>query len=363
MNIQFLRPKPLDISSLGEDFEEINRIGVYSNFGPYHEQFRAALGERFGVSNVSLCCNATVGLIASLKVLCPSGGEVITTPFTFIGTALAIVEAGYTPVFVDVESDTFNLDIGLVEAAITENTVAILPVHVFGNPCNPVEYEKLSERYGLKLLFDGAHAFGSDYMKRSLLSYGDATVVSFHATKIFHTLEGGGVFFKKEEYTKAFDSYINFGKLRDGRYSHVGLNGKMNEVSAAIGYRSLVDFDGVLNRRKSIESYYRSNLSSVSEISLQRKEGEINGAYFPILINGSVDVDMVVSKMLNKGVSCIRYFSYSIEKDYFNSDSVCIESKYISERVLCLPIYDGIEFEEVDFVCKSLVDILGEVML
>lgn len=365
LNIPFVKPEAVDVNRLSKDVIEINKSGIYSNFGPFHERFRDALKTNFNVSSVSLCCNATVGLITALKVLCPLGGEVITSPFTFVGTVLAIIEAGFTPVFVDVDKNTFNLDVSLVEQAITEETVAVLPVHIFGNACDPIGFELLCKQYNIKLIFDAAHAFGCIFDGKSLVSYGDASVISFHATKIFHTLEGGAVTFRDPDMSSSFDSMINFGKSIDGRLGAIGFNGKMNEISAAIGLSSLVHFSSVLTSRKQAKEQYVSRMRNSQSFIFQHEVGEsINNSYFPVIINrDDVSVDYVCQEMAKAGVVCVRYFSPSLDQVNFEKESkkwksVCENSREISQKIICLPIFNSISKNEINHVCNSLIEIV-----
>jgi dTDP-4-amino-4,6-dideoxygalactose transaminase len=365
VNIPFVKPEAIDVNQLAKDLIKINEAGIYSNFGPFHEKFRNGLRVDLGVNSISLCCNATSGLIAALKILCPHGGEVITTPFTFVGTALAIIEAGFTPVFVDVDKNTFNLDLSLVERAISAETVAILPVHVFGNACDPIGFELLCEQYNIKLIFDAAHSFGCSFGGKSLVSYGDASVVSFHSTKIFHTLEGGAVAFRNPEMSNKFDSIINFGKLKDGSVGADGFNGKMNEVSAAIGLRSLVSFSSVLILRQKSKKQYVELLMNSKFISFQHEIGGlINNSYLPVLIiRDDMSADHVCQEMSKDGIVCTRYFSPSLDELDFKVGKVelgsaCKHSKDISKKIICLPIFNSISKNEINRVCSSLLKIV-----
>jgi len=324
---------------------------VLTNFGPIHEEFREELKAFLGVQHLNLVSNATIGLIIALRSLRLTG-EVITTPFSFPATAHAIRWAGLEPVFVDVDPDTGNIDPARVEEAITPRTSAVLGVHVYGNPCDVTALQEIGHRRGLKIIYDAAHAFGVTVNKKSILSYGDISVLSFHATKSFNTFEGGAVVSSCEQTERDVYLLSNFGIENETLVPEVGINGKMTEIQAALGLVQLNNFPRVRALRASLVEEYETRLSAVSGITpfANRHPDTSPCTYFPVLIGEKYPRgrDAIFWELRKKGFGARRYF-YPLLSDlppYADSSGGSVSSvkafkiaRNLSETVLCLPLY------------------------
>lgn len=338
-----------------------------TNNGHYHQELEKALCEYLGVKYISLFSNGTLALITALQALRVSG-EVITTPFSFVATTHALWWNGIKPVFVDIEPDYFNLDPAKIESAITPRTTAILPVHVYGNPCNIEAIKKIADNYGLKVIYDACHAFGVKIDDSTLLDYGDLSVLSFHATKVFNTFEGGAIVSHDEKSKKRIDHLKNFGFLDEVTVVEPGINAKMNEVQAAFGCLSLKYMDDILIRRKSISDYYTTNLKEVSGITLPKKSEDViyNYSYFPILIDKErlgIDRDGLYEKMKSRRIMARRYFyplisHFPIYRSYDSAKASNLPfAEDIASRVLCLPIFPSMVPEQMDKVLNVIAEL------
>ncbi len=328
--------------------QEIWASRILTNGGPFHARLESALCEYLGVPHVSLCTNATLGLMIALRSACPPG-EIITTPYSFVATSHVIRWTGSEPVFVDVEPDTLNIDASRVEAAITPRTTGILAVHCYGNPCAVTELEALAERHGIPLVYDAAHAFGARVHQRSLMSYGDLSVVSFHATKIFNTLEGGAIVCKDAATKLKIDRLKNFGFVNETSIAECGLNAKMSEINAALGLLQLKTMPDILERRADIGLKYRLELQDVVGIDCITPGPHTvwNHAYFPIMVRETFGMsrDALYEKMKQAGVHCRRYFHPLISdlemyRSLPSADPARLPvASAAGNQVLCLPIY------------------------
>ena len=256
-----------------------------TNCGPFHQELEKELANYLGVEHLALFTNGTIALVTALQALRITG-EVITTPFSFVATAHSLLWNGIKPVFVDIHPQTFNLDPKKIEAAITPNTSAILPVHVYGNPCDVENIQEIANRYGLKVIYDAAHAFGVDYKGESILRHGDLSILSFHATKVFNTFEGGAIICPDAKTKKRIDDLKNFGFADEVTVVAPGINGKMNELQAAFGLLQLKHIDKAIDRRREIDDCYRKSLATVPGISCPSlpTESTSNYSYFPVLV-------------------------------------------------------------------------------
>ena len=276
-----------------------------TNMGPKHKQFQKELEEYFGIPHVALYTNGHLALenaIAALNL--PKGGEVITTPFTFASTTHAIVRHGLVPVFCDVKEDDYTIDTKMMEELITDNTVAIVPVHVYGNMCDVEEIDRIAKKYGLKVIYDAAHAFGVKYKGQSSASFGDASMFSFHATKVFNTIEGGCVCFKDDSWVQLLNDMKNFGIHGPESVEYVGGNAKMNEFQAAMGICNLRHLDEEIGERKKVVERYRERLEGVEGIKLSaiQKDGESNYPYLQVVFDGyKYTRNEVLKKLTDKG--------------------------------------------------------------
>lgn len=344
--------------------KQIWKSGWITNQGPFHEQFEKALAEYLGVKYVSLFANGTLALIAALKAL-DIRGEVITTPYSFVATAHSLWWNHIQPVFADIEEETLTLDVSKVEAAITPDTSAIMPVHVYGYPCQTEKLKMIAEKYGLKIVYDAAHAFGVKQDGKSLLDSGDLSVLSFHATKVFNTIEGGAVVCHNEKMKHHIDNLKNFGFRDETIVEEPGINGKMNEIQAAYGILQLEYADEYIAKRKRIVETYRENLDGVSGIRfLPVIEGlHYNYAYFPVFIKhdqfGSTR-DEVYERLKQNGIYGRRYFYPLISEMPFyhslkssGSENLPIASK-ASLEVICLPLYPDLDLSTV----KKIADLI-----
>lgn len=343
--------------------KEIWDSKILTNGGPFHEKFEQQLCEYLGVKQIALFANATIGLITALQALRISG-EVITTPYSFVATAHSLFWNGIKPVFVDIDPHTLNMNPSKIEAAITPQTTAIMPVHCYGHPCDVDGIQAIADTYGLKVIYDAAHAFGVQCHCGSVLQHGDLSVLSFHATKVFTTFEGGAIVCPDEKSRQRINYLKNFGFADEVTVVAPGINGKMSEFSAALGLLQLKGIDAVLAERKIIDERYRAGLADVAGIRCLQSAGEMrsNYAYFPILVQPDypLERDALFQKMRDNGIFVRRYF-YPLISDFpmyrglpSAAHSNLPVAKKMAEQVLCLPIYPGLPHDQVDRVLELL---------
>ena len=343
-----------------EDFipylEQIWENKVLTNNGPFHKQLEQALCNYLGVEHLALFTNGTIALVTALQALRISG-EVITTPYSFVATTHSLLWNNIKPVFVDIDPVTCNLDPGRIEEAITPQTTAIMPVHCYGNPCAVERIQKIADTYGLKVIYDAAHAFGVQYKGESLLRHGDLSVLSFHATKVFNTFEGGAIVCPDAKTKQRIDYLKNFGFADEVTITAPGINGKMSEFNAAFGLLQLKHIDDALARRKQIETRYREALADVAGISLLPMPPDTTGnaSYFPILVGEGYPLsrDALYQSMKDVGINGRRYF-YPLISDmpmYRGLASAApenlTEAQRVADQVLCLPIYPDLTDDDV----------------
>jgi dTDP-4-amino-4,6-dideoxygalactose transaminase len=336
-----------------EEFTELLKIiwdnKILTNNGPFHQQFENALAKYLGVKYLSLFTNGTLALITALQVLHITG-EVITTPFSFVATTHSLWWNNIKPVFADIEPDYFNLDPEKVEAAITPQTTAIMPVHVYGNPCNLEKFQKISDRYGLKLIYDAAHAFGVKVNGNSVLNFGDLAILSFHATKVFNTIEGGAIISHDEKTKKRIDYLKNFGFADETTVIAPGINAKMNEIQAAYGLLQLKYVDENISKRKAIAELYRNEFTNMLGIKVLNDLENVDHSYsyFPILIDAKKfgkTRDELYDELKKHSIYGRRYFYPLISQfpSYRGLTSAKPNNLPIAEevakQVICLPIY------------------------
>ena len=344
--------------------DEIWESKWITNVGRFHKEFEKALCDYLGVKYISLFANGTLALMTALQVLRITG-EVITTPYSFVATTHALNWNGIKPVFCDIEEETYNLNAGKIEAAITPQTTAILPVHVYGNPCNVNKIKSIADIYGLKVIYDAAHAFGVRVNGNSILNYGDLSVLSFHATKIFTTFEGGAIVCHDEKTKKRIDFLKNFGFADEVTVVGQGFNGKMNEVQAAMGLLQLKYINANIEKRKRIAGLYREGLKDVKGI---RYLNDIKGVshnypYFPIFINKKEfgkSRDEVYNEFRKHNIYCRRYFyplisQFPTYKGLESSKPSNIPvAEDITQKVICLPIYPDLSKQEVNMIINQI---------
>ncbi|MEW6512978.1 MAG: dTDP-4-amino-4,6-dideoxy-D-glucose aminotransferase VioA [Pseudomonadota bacterium] len=332
---------------------------ILTNNGPFHKQLEQALCDYLGVEHLALFTNGTIALVTALQALRITG-EVITTPYSFVATAHSLLWNNIKPVFVDIDPRTCNLDPDRIEEAITPQTTAIMPVHCYGNPCAVERIQEIADTYGLKVIYDAAHAFGVQYKGESLLRHGDLSVLSFHATKVFNTFEGGAIICPDAKTKQRIDYLKNFGFADEVTVVAPGINGKMNEVQAAFGLLQLKHIDAALQRRLEIETRYLKALADVPGISLLPlpPDTQGNASYFPILVGDDYPLsrDELYQRMKDANINGRRYF-YPLISDmpmYRGLPSASIQNLAvacnIADRVICLPIYPDLLDEQVDAV-------------
>ncbi len=310
-----------------------------TNNGPMVQELQIRLKEYLKVKNIILVANGTVALEIAYKLL-KLKGDVITTPFSFVATTASIVNAGLKPVFSDIDSHTFNLDPKSIEDTITDQTSAIVPVHVFGNACEVEKIEKIANNYNLNVIYDAAHAFGVQYKDRSVLQFGDISTLSFHATKLFHTIEGGALIIKDDVLAEQAALMINFGIDEPDAIKILGTNAKMNEFEAAMGLCVLDDMEIIIQERKKIYECYMRLLNNDIETQLKNLDATNNYAYFPVLFKTEQQL-LKVKKLLNHyDINPRRYFYPSLDTLSYLTDKQTMKvSRDIASRILALPIY------------------------
>lgn len=337
---------------------------ILTNGGPLHQRLEEELCRYLGIEHISLFNNGTIALITALQALKLSG-EVITTPYSFVATAHSLLWNGLTPVFVDIDPVTLNIDPSKIEAAITDKTTAILPVHCYGNPCDVEAIQAVADRHGLKVIYDAAHAFGVEDAGGSILRHGDLSVLSFHATKVFNTFEGGAIVCKDIETKKRIDQLKNFGFLDEITVAEAGINGKMSEVNAAFGLVQLKHIDLALERRRRIDSRYRELLAGINGIHLINENGQkvSNKSYFPLLVEQDYPLsrDALLQCLKDSNIHARRYF-YPLISDFGLYKSLgsarpenLLHARCIAEKVLCLPIYPALEDEQLVRISEVII--------
>lgn len=336
-----------------------------TNMGPKHKQLQAELETYLECPHVVLYTNGHLALenvIAAMQF--PDGAEVITTPFTFASTTHAIVRNGLTPVFCDVNPDNYTIDVDKIEALITEKTVAIVPVHVYGNMCDVEAIDRIAKTYDLKVIYDAAHAFAVTYKGVSSANFGDASMFSFHATKVFNTIEGGAVCFKDDSLVATMNDMKNFGIRNEESVVFVGGNAKMSEFQAAMGICNLRHLSREIEKRKAVVERYRDHLDGIDGLKLPtiQKDVKSNYAYFPVVFDGyRATRDQVFEELANNGIAARKYF-YPITNSfecYADLSTAGVEktpvAKYLADRVLTLPLFADLELADVDMICKLIL--------
>ena len=333
--------------------------GWITNNGELVQEIEQKLKEYLGIPYLLFCNNGTVVLQMALKALGITG-EVITTPFSYVATTGVILWENCTPVFVDINKSDFCIDANKIEAAITEKTEAIMATHVYGLPCEIQKIETIAAKHGLKVIYDGAHGFGSVYKRRSLLSYGDVSTCSFHATKLFHTVEGGCIICKdKEVYDKLF-LYRQFGHIYED-YISMGINGKNSEFHAAMGLAIFPKLADIIAERKSLTDLYDSLLAAkVTRPVIQNDGLDYNYAYYPIILKSEETLQRCKKSLEGKNIFTRRYFYPSLNQLPYVHGQPCPVSEDISARVLCLPLYPQLSQDDVKLISQTIIDELND---
>jgi dTDP-4-amino-4,6-dideoxygalactose transaminase len=346
-----------DIDRYKSYIDRIFKSGWVTNNGELVVELERKLGELLGVRNVILVSNGTLALQVLYKAM-GLKGEVITTPFSFVATTSSIVWEGLEPVFADIDPNGFGLDPEQVIRKITSKTSAIVGVHVFSNPCDVEALQSIAEEHGIKLIFDAAHAFLVKYKGKSILQYGDASTLSFHATKIFHTIEGGAIITEDDELCRKIRLMINFGIAGYDSVTELGINAKMNEFQAAMGLAVLEHVESNILKRKAIYERYRQAFAGNDQIQLQAviPGASINYSYFPILLKSEDKLKKVRDALNDKEIYPRRYFYPSLESlPYITNKQQVPISDSIAERVLCLPIFEDLEVLRVEEIIDIII--------
>ena len=348
-----------------EEYCELWESHWLTNMGAKHQELQNSLEEYLDVPHIALYTNGHLALenvIAALNL--PEGGEVITTPFTFASTTHAIVRNGLVPVFCDIKEDDYTIDTEKLELLINDNTVAIVPVHVYGNMCDVEEIDRIAKKYGLKVVYDAAHAFGVKYKGVSSACFGDAAMFSFHATKVFNTIEGGCVCFKDDAWAQLLNDMKNFGIHGPESVQYVGGNAKMNEFQAAMGICNLRHLNDEIAKRKKVVERYRSRLEGVEGIKLSvvQDNVESNYAYFPVVFDGyKYTRNEVFEKLSDVGIGARKYFfpltnSFECYRNYPTAGTEKTPvAQHMALRVLTLPLYADLPLDEVDRICDVIL--------
>ncbi len=333
-----------------------------TNLGPKHQQLECCLSEYLGVKETALFTNGHLALEAAIALFqFPRGSEVITTPFTFVSTTNSIVRNGLIPVFCDVNKADYTIDVNKIENLITEKTVAIVAVHVYGNVCDVEVIERIAKKHNLKVIYDAAHAFGVKYKGKGIGSYGDASMFSFHATKVFNTIEGGCVCSQSEEDKQIMKDMKNFGIRGEEKCLYIGGNAKMNEFQAAMGLCNLRHVDEYIQGRKKVVEHYIKRLNGIKGIILCEPQENVqsNYAYFPVVFDGyKYNRDEIKAKLAEHDIGARKYFfpltnDFDCYKDFEHGETPVAE--YLAQRVLTLPLYPDLNLEDVDCICDIIL--------
>lgn len=359
--IPVTKPYQPSREQLDRYIDGIYQRNCWTNDGPLVQELTQRLEAYLGVENLLLVANGTLALQIAYRALGVTGGdadlapEAITTPFTFIATANSLKWEGVTPVFADIDPATWCLDPANIEAALTPRTRAVVPVHVFGNACEVDAIDAVARRHGLTVIYDGAHAFGVTYKGESLLKRGDATTLSFHATKLFHTVEGGGIVFRRREDLDRAKQLINFGISGPESIQRLGINAKMNELQAAIGLCVLDEIEANLQQRAAIWQAYERALAGRYRRQARHPNASNNCAYVPVLLESEEAVTAALARLQQAGIHARRYFYPSLDGiDWLGGCGRCVHSQDIARRIVCLPIYVGLTESDVAAIVRIL---------
>lgn len=362
--IYVTQPALPDLQEFIPYLEQIWKNKILTNNGPFHQQLEKELANFLGVPYISLFTNGTLALVTALQVLRITG-EVITTPYSFVATSHSLLWNNIKPVFVDVEPEFYNLNPERIEAAITPKTTAILPVHVYGNPCQVERIQEIADIYGLKIIYDAAHAFGVKYKGQCICNQGDLSILSFHATKVFNTMEGGAIICHDASTKKRIDYLKNFGFAGETKVMAPGINSKMNEMQAALGLLQLKHHQKNVEERKNIVEAYRKALKEVKGISYlpDQEDTNSNYAYFPIFVNEKefgMSRDQLYEKLKQNNIYGRRYFypliiEFSMYKGLDSALHKDISNaRTVANRVICLPIYPGLDVKIINCIINVI---------
>ena len=352
--INVTRPYFPDLQKYNQYLEKIYDNGWLTNNGELVQRLQNRLEEYLGVRNLLLVANGTLALMVAYRLMALEK-DVITTPFSFVATSSSLVWNGLNPVFSDIDPDSFNIDENLIEHAISDNTSAVVATHVFGNPCAVERLREISDKYSLKLIFDAAHSFGVKVKDQSVLNYGDVSILSFHATKLFHTAEGGALVINDDDLFERAKRMINFGFVKEDTVTALGINAKMNELQAAMGLCVLDDINDIIEEQCRIIDRYSTELEGF--VRFQEIAGDVSGncTYFPIVMETESQTLELKAHLMRNNIRARRYFYPSLNKMPFIKEQVsCPNSEYLSSRILSLPVYPGLTEADQDMVITEI---------
>ena len=353
MAIILNKPLAPNLGKLKKYLQHVNENGWYTNFGPLHQQLTCRLEKYLGVENLLLVSNGTLALQVAYKTLDVTNA--LTTPFSFVATASSLIWQGIETSFSDIDKDSYNLCPKKSAEALTLNPDinSIVATHVYGNPCDVKAFDEVSEQSNVKIIYDAAHAFGVTIGDESVLNFGDASTLSFHATKVFHTVEGGAIVFKHKSDFERAKRLINFGIDASGNINEAGINGKLNEYQCAVGLTLLDDIEGIIVHRTRLFNEYREGLKQIVEMPVWHETASFNGAYMPIRLSDVEQCILVEQKLKENNVQCRKYFSPSLDS-VFNEQVVFSNqnTQEISQTILCLPLHFYMTVEDVRCVVE-----------
>ena len=343
-----------DINKYKEYVDRIYASNYLTNYGPLVQELEEKLKSYLGVKNLILVSNGTLALQVAYRAL-HLKGEVITSPFSFVATASSIIWENLNPIFSDIDPLTFNMDPLKIEEKINEFTSCIVPVHVFGNPCEVNEINRVAQKNNLKVIYDAAHAFGVKLNGQSVLNFGDLSTLSFHSTKIFHSIEGGAIITQDDDLAKQIRVHINFGIPGPDKVVSLGINAKMNEFEAAMGLCVLEDMDIILRERAMIWETYYNEFHNIFQMQAMHANSTNNYNYFPVLFEDEKKMLEIRTALNEKDIYPRRYFYPSLDTlEFIRANSVCKNSRSISSRVLCLPIYPGLNAGDQNLIIETI---------
>ncbi len=352
--INVTKPYLPNIETYKKYIDQIWESGQLTNSGQFSKNLEKEICDFLSISNCIYVSNGTIALQIALKTLSKDKSEIITTPFSYVATTNAIIWEGFSPVFCDINNSDYCVDASKIEEKITQNTVAILVTHVFGNPCEVDKIEQIANKYNLKVIYDGAHAFGVTYKNKSLFSYGDISTCSFHATKLFHTAEGGCIVANDKSLIDKMVLFKQFGHIGDTYYS-VGINGKSSELHAAMGLCILPEFRNIIKKRKKISEIYDNELHSELKKPISNVFSNSNYAYYPVQFKNEIQLKKVIDKLHKNNIFPRRYFYPSLNNLPFLKHNIpCPVSDHVAKTILCLPIYFDLEFNDVKNISKII---------
>lgn len=352
-----------DFDEYVEEIKSIFDTKWLTNMGEKHKLLEKQLKDYLKCQNISLFVNGHMALYTALKAL-DLKGEVITTPYSFASTTHAIVQNGLKPVFCDINEEDYTIDVNKIESLITDKTCAIVPVHVYGHPCDVKKIEEIAKKYNLKVIYDAAHVFGVEIDGKGIGTYGDISMFSFHATKVFNTIEGGALVYNNLELKNKIEKLKNFGINGPEKVEYIGMNAKMNEFQAAMGICNLRHIEKEIEKRKKVYNKYIDRLKNIDGIKIpQTRNGvKLNYAYLPVVFNEKIfgkSRDKVKEELEQENIFTRKYFyplinDYDCYKEMYDSRKTPIAKK-ISDRVLTLPMFANLELEDIDKICDIII--------